>query len=397
MAKFIQQLRYIKVAIFINIRAIASYFIPKKKGYYAFFPILYKREFAGNIKALMLYAAQNHKEIKTVLLSKDKNVIHEAQIHGLNTKDTTFGMMWANLRAEHILVDTSTTGHFRRGKFSLIQLWHGSGFKEVVLQNSHLTNRQRKELELINKKYKIIAATSECDAKKQNISFNSNTAVITGYPRNDVFFGDKSHFIDLKVKYNLDKYDKIIAYIPTFRDLEPLPPFSEDFYRKLQSLLEENNAAFVVKKHPADKFLEIPENLQNIKDLSHEFADVQELLLITDVLISDYSSIITDFALTRKPILIYSYDLEQYMEICRPLYYDIEEVLPQPFIKDENDLLEKLKDESWAKTPEAINSYENFIKTFHQYLDGNSSQRVMEAIKKLSTKNKPNKNNEAHN
>ena len=387
MKGFLEIFRSVRFIIFVYFRATVSYIVPKKKGYYAFFPIQYKREFAGNIKALMVYATQNHKAIKTVLLSQDNNVICEAQAYGLSTKNSLLGIIWAALRAEHIIVDASTTGDFRKGRFSLIQLWHGSGFKEVGIRNKNITKKQRKNLEKINKKYSLIISTSESEAKKQSLSFNSNKVAITGYPRNDVFFDSNNYIDDLKTKYKLEKYSKIIAYIPTFRDTEPTPPFSDKFYQDIQQFLDETNSFFIVKRHPADKFLKVPRNFSNIKDLSHKTSDIQELLLITDILVSDYSSIVTDFALTQKPILIYPYDLEQYKKTCRDMYYDIEEILPQPFIQNENDLLEKLKDDSWVRTPEAIKSYENFVKIFHKYKDGNSSKRVMQAIENLSTEN----------
>lgn len=365
-----------------------SYIIPKKKDYYAFFPTVYtKGEFYGNVKALMSYIAQNHSEIETVLLSLDKGVIQKAQSNDFATKRTILGITWASLRAEHILINTATAGDFRIGRFSIIQLWHGSGFKEVGLLRPDY-KYQVDRLKLNFKKFKLIISTSKSDAKKQNTSFNSTAAVVTGYPRNDLFFQDKSHFNDLKIKYGLKKYNRIISYTPTFRDYKSPTPFSEVFYQNLQSFLEKSNTVFIIKKHPADKFFKFPETFKNIQDLSHKFSNTQELLLITDLLISDYSSIITDFALTKKPILIYPYDLKQYKEKSRPMYYDIEKILPQPFIKDENDLLEKLKDESWMKTPLAINSYENFVQTFHQYLDGNSSKRVMEALQGLSNGSK---------
>lgn len=389
----IRPIRTIRTLGFLYLRGIASYIVPKKKEYYAFYSTLYKNKFAGNVKALMLHITENNKEIKTVLLSLDKDIVFEAKNYGLRTKSTIFGMMWASLRAEHILIDSSKSGDFRWGRFSLIQLWHGSGFKDVGLLH-YITDKQKRKLKKIYRKYNLISSTSESEAEKQNVSFATKNAVVTGYPRNDVFFEDKSHFNDLKIKYNLEEYDRIIAYTPTHREFEPPPPFSKEFYQKLQSFLEENNAVFIVKKHPSDKFLEIPKNFQNIKDLSFKFADVQELLLITDVLISDYSSIATDFALTKKPILIYPYDIVQYREVCRPMYYNIEEILPQPFIKNENDLLEKLKDDSWMKTTEAIQSYDHFIQTFHQYIDGNSSQRVLEAIHNLSGTKGLYKNNE---
>lgn len=359
----------------------ASYFIPKKKNYYAFFPTSYKDNFSGNAKALALYITQNHKEIEVVILSTNKNLRKEAKAYDLKTKETTLGIAWASLRAQYVLID-ATVGNFRYGNFSVIQLWHGAGFKEVGLL-AYITDAQRKKITQICRKYKLVVSTSESEATKQNVSFDTTTAVSTGYPRNDIFFKDKKYINNLRKKYDIEKYKKIISYTPTFRNFETEAPFSKSFWSKLSDYLVEVNALFIVKKHPLDKYLKVPSKFQNIKDMSHKITDVQEFLLLTDVLISDYSSIITDFVLTDKPILIYPYDFELYKQKCRAMYYDIEDIFPKPFVEDEKDLIEKLKNDEWLEDEEYLESYENFKNIFHQNLDGNSSQRVIQEILKI--------------
>ena len=113
---------------------------------------------------------------------------------------------------------------------------------------------------------------------------------------------------------------------------------------------------------------------------------MQVLLLITDVLISDYSSISTDFVLTGRPIFIYAYDLQDYMNNCRSIYYNITEVLPQPFLHTDMELLAAIKDENFSDKPITKASYNKFQTLFHKYLDGNSSNRVVEEVLKLKTK-----------
>src|SRR5699024_10867868 len=130
-------------------------------------------------------------------------------------------------------------------------------------------------------------------------------------------------------------------------------------------------------------YLKIPGHYSNIDDWSEKIDDVQNLLLITDLLISDYSSIVTDFVLTGRPILTYAYDFEVFKQKCRSIYYDLNVILPRPLVKEEEELLEKIKDRHWCSSPQVKSSYENFRKTFHSYLDGDSGRRVMEAILNL--------------
>ncbi|NGX84741.1 CDP-glycerol glycerophosphotransferase family protein [Aequorivita sp. KMM 9714] len=365
---------------------ILSYIIPKRKNYYAFYPLHDTTKFSGNLRAMIFYLIENHKDIDIVVISNNKNVRKELKEIGVKSSALFSAFSWSLLRSEFIFIDASRTTILRDAKVYVIQLWHGVGFKNIALLNDNVNQNAKRILSKFYKKYVLLITSSENDFKKKQESFKSPNIVITGSPRNDVFFSSSSYFEEIKLKYNLKKYSKIISYAPTFRDFKTTSPFSEEFWYLLQKHLEKNNEIFIVKKHPWDKYLDVPKNLANIKDLSKIIADPQELLLITDLLISDYSSITTDFTLTGKPILIYAFDLENYKNNCRSIYYNLEEVLPQPFIFDEDDLLEKIKNETWTTNSIYIESYKKFKRIFHKYNDGNSSQRVMNEVLKLSKK-----------
>src|SRR5699024_1529016 len=141
---------------------------------------------------------------------------------------------------------------------------------------------------------------------------------------------EKNTAQQIKEKYQLSRFSNIITYAPTFRDHETFEPFSSDFWSELNNLMVEKNECLLIKKHPSDKLLKIPNSFSNVQDVSSLIDDMQELLLITDILITDYSSISTDFALTNRPILIYVYDFEPYLATCRKMIYDLEETLPKP-------------------------------------------------------------------
>lgn len=368
--------------LFLSIWATASYIVPKKKGYYIFIPLHDTNKFSGNIKSLILYANSNYDSERINLVCFNKNIRQEARENNIKVISNFLLAFWATLRAEHIIIDASTLA-FSKGNFSLIQLWHGAGFKKLGLLNKNTNDEFKGRLGRHYNKYKLVVSSSESNQKKQNDSFGTTTAKITGLPRNDIFFENKDYFEEIKIKYNIDKYEKIITYVPTFRDFETVAPFSNEFWEQLQNVLNDQNALFVVKKHPWDKYLKIPEGYSRIVDLSNKVSDVQELLLVSDLLISDYSSIMTDFAITSRPILIYMYDYEQYIENCRTLYYDLRKVLPKPYVNDEQDLLEKIKNESWMETEKYKKNYNQFREKFHRYFDGDSSKRVMEEIMKL--------------
>ncbi|WP_026452217.1 CDP-glycerol glycerophosphotransferase family protein [Aequorivita capsosiphonis] len=364
---------------------ILSRIIPKKRNYFVFIPTHDRKNIlSGNSLALLQYIENNHPEIDYALvLLGNKDAVIPKEENGLTVKRNTLSSYWSILRAEHIILDMIVFDPLlENGQFSIIQLWHGTGFKNIVLLTNHTENYIR-VVKNLSPQIKLVVATSESDTIRKNVSFQVENARITGSPRNDVFFKEKDYFRSLRKKYKLENYDKVISYAPTFRDEATTSPFSDNFWKKLNDHLVKNNEVFIVKKHPWDKHLIVPSYYSNIKDYSSIIKDPQELLLITNLLISDYSGIITDFVIMDKPVLLYMYDLDMYLESCRSMYYDLEEILPKPFMYKEEELLERITTNDWMEDKEYKESYNAFKNQFHKYLDGNSSKRVTEEILKL--------------
>lgn len=372
----------IKGTIIIYTLGFFSYLIPKKKNSYAFVSFFDRKKFSGNLKSFLLYVHESHPEIETTYVGNNKDVVKEVEEHNIKTASRPLSLFWTVLRAEHVFIDASTF-FFSVGRFSVVQLWHGTGFKNIALLNRNTKNIIRYYFKKATRKYRIVVCTSESDCKKKGKSFETENVVATGLPRNDELFVDEKVENELLEKYKLERYDKIITYAPTWRDFPTKQPFSEEFWRKLNNYLVQNNSFFLVVKHPYSSFLKIPTAYSNIGDYTKVINDIQEILVVTDFLITDYSSVITDYAIMDKPFLIYAYDLELYIENCRSFGYDLKEVLPNPILKTEDELLEKLIDTSWKNSPEVIEEHEEFKNMFHKYCDGNSCERVMEEVLSL--------------
>lgn len=369
-----------KNQIKILFRKTISYLVPKSKNLFVFIPSHNPKVFSGNIKALIRYIEKNNIDINYRLLAYRPQLQKEAKEFNAKMIQSSIKGLWYTLRANHIVLDATTPD--LKGNFSFIQLWHGTGFKNIGLLNELLSP---KACENIKKQYlncSMVISSAEIDVEKQNTSFDTDTTLITGLPRNDVFFNENRKDA-IREKHDLSNFDYIYSYIPTFRDFNTIQAFSDEFWEQLNTVLIEKNALFLVKKHPWEKLLKIPTNYSNIKDVTDSFSDVQELLVVTDLLISDYSSILTDFSITKRPIIVYSYDFDIYIKTCRSIYYDLEETLPKPFIKTEQELLQKIKDDAWQQNKTYIESYEKFSKTFNFYYDGESSKRVINEMLKL--------------
>lgn len=216
-------------------------------------------------------------------------------------------------------------------------------------------------------------------------SFEYDGPIINkGYPANDIFYEDTSiKEQEIKNKLNIDSDKKIILYCPTFRDYE----VDDNNRKKYTHLLDlekicdnlGNDYIILMRLHYSIlKQLDLSERVKNIIiDLSN-YDDIAELYLISDILITDYSSVFFDFAHSKKPILFYVPDIKKYSSL-RGLYSEVKENLPGPEIYDEDELIQCIKNITDVKK-EYANKYDKFYKKFCGLGHGNASEEVINII-----------------
>lgn len=354
-----------------------SWVIPKKKGLIVFYPIHYKKfRFNGNIKSLFIFMFENLNLLTIRCINVASEEVEEyKQFKGsLLTGKYTLNNIFLLLRAEKIIIDSGINFY---GKFKLYQLWHGTGFKNIGFLNKKNTFIEKLKFKLMSKQLKLVVATSGADKERKIKSFNTSFVEITGAPRNDLLLDKNIIEKDLRSELSLPSDGKIILYLPTFRESRHFSPFSDGFYHDFNTWLSEKNCYFVIKKHPNDNEFELQRNWSNIIDLKNSNYDTQKLLKVSNVLVSDYSGVISDYALLRRPILLFGHDYDEYLKTCRDFYYYPDKLLNRGLIKNENELLLSIK--------EVIINFDNlenedFLKKFHKYIDSDSCKRVSEFI-----------------
>ncbi len=284
-----------------------------------------------------------------------------------------------------------------------IQLWHGVGFKYIelsLLSDKFLRSLNMKEKKLLKKRYPsydLLVTTSDFYAEKvfaPAFGMPIEKVKSLGYPRNDVLYreipGEEIN-TDAKVLEFAKEFKKsggkIVVFAPTFRDLNIKVDMKNVFdYEKLNSFLLKYNIVFIIKGHPLpyveyeiEKAVDMYKNIL-IYDNSK---DVYPLLKITDLLITDYSSIYTDFLHTGRPVLFYPFDYEEYTDLHRELQFDYNEMTPGPKAKNFEELL------NWINhfLVEGKDGFESerkrILNLAFKYKDGNSSQRIFEEIMEL--------------
>ena len=188
--------------------------------------------------------------------------------------------------------------------------------------------------------FDLICAGCEYDYRILPSAFrvNSNRVKITGYPRNDIMLSSsKSDAISRVIrKHQFESEKKIILYAPTYRDYEKdmddafvfNSHISFNLFRKMLG----DEYIMLVRAHGAIE----SNNIHDFVDVS-SYPDVEDLLMMADILITDYSGILFDFSLLDKPIILFPYDLKTYEE-KRGLYVNLETYFPFYKAYSEEDL-----------------------------------------------------------
>ena len=208
----------------------------------------------------------------------------------------------------------------------------------------------------------------------------------SGLPRNDIFF-DKDSDIPGQIRELLDipRQTKIVLYAPTFRDNGSAFPFPD--FIAILNLLERITGrewVFVVRLHPNDLSRSSEIRFCSKVINGSLLSDMQELERAADLLITDYSSVMYDFVLQRKPVVLYTPDLDSYRTHCRnlrPLYDEL------PFVRavSHSELIENLPMLFSRIYQEKVESF--FKKEVLSFDDGLAAKRVVERIHQVISNN----------
>ena len=266
----------------------------------------------------------------------------------------------------------------------LIQLWHACGAFKTFGFTRLGKPKGSPQPTRNHRSYDYVTVSSEYCKKCHSEGFGIPTknVVPTGIARTDVFFDEKykSDFIDKFYSEYPDLKDKkIVLFAPTFRGSVkatanyPMELF--DLNEVCETLGEDyaiiiKHHPFIMEKHP------IPEEYKDrVIDLSDNM-EINDLLFISDVIITDYSSLVFEASLVNVPMLFYAYDLQSYIR-SRDFYFDYKLYVPGKICASLYTLLEAIKNNDFESE-----KIEKFRDMFFDDLDGKSTQRIVDLIYK---------------
>lgn len=279
-----------------------------------------------------------------------------------------------------------------------VQCWHGTPLKRLGCDLEHFDNvlntmkGMKKRYKIEASKFSYFISPSKFASEKFISAWNlkeigkEKIIIEKGYPRNDFLFNYTENDIK-KIKEKLgienDKR-KIILYAPTYRANQheagkgyvykeeiDFEQFKEKFGNEYIVLFRPHY--FIANVFDFDKYKDFVFDVSKIEDIN-------ELYIITDLLITDYSSVLFDFANLKRPMIFYMYDLEHYRDKSNGFYIDLEE-LPGKITKTQEELEKELINiEKEFKYDE---KYKKFNEKYNYLDDGKATKRVLKEILNL--------------
>ncbi len=273
--------------------------------------------------------------------------------------------------------------HRKRKKQFFVATWHGAGIPIKKIGADNPNNINNKPYEHTSKHMNniadiMISGSESCTEIFHRAFLYKKDIINCGYPRNDILVGDLVKYQKkIREEFGIGADEKIVLYAPTYRNGRKLDKYGLDYIEVLEALKQRFGGEWkiLLRLHPSmrEKSKEI-EVGNNVIDGS-EYEDMQELLAGSDVLISDYSSVITEFALTKKPIFLFATDIREYSHE-RDFYCDY---FALPFSVSEDN--EQLKENILGF------SYDNYEKNIEKCFEkfgvreyGNASSAVADII-----------------
>ncbi|WEG73617.1 CDP-glycerol glycerophosphotransferase family protein [Vagococcus intermedius] len=360
-----------------------SKFIPHNKKMIVFESFL-GRQYSDNPKALYEYIKEHYPDYICYWSIDPK---YKDKFNGLDIQTVprlSFKWYWVMLRSKYWISNSRLPlWIFKPKKTVYTQTWHGTPLKKLALDMENIkiagtspaVYKENFVKDARKWDYLISPNAYSTEIFKRCFTFE-NTLIESGYPRNDYLINENTseNIENIKKRLNIPKDKKIILYAPTWRD-----KFSFDLPLSLTNMSKDlgDDYFIIVRLH---YLVTQRPNLVGyedfIKDVT-DYNDISDLYLISDLLVTDYSSVFFDYAILKRPMFFHCYDLDLYKNELRGFYFDFENEAPGPIVRTSEELTQAIR----ASEDESVQvQYHDFYEQFANLEKGISAKLVVEEI-----------------
>ncbi|NEA18391.1 bifunctional glycosyltransferase/CDP-glycerol:glycerophosphate glycerophosphotransferase [Streptomyces halstedii] len=304
---------------------------------------------------------------------------------------TLYSAEWyeALARSRWIVTNTHLPEWFERAEGQyVVQTWHGTPLKRVgrdLEGTPHADAAYMASMPRRSAQWSVLVSPNSFSTPVLRRAFGYTGEVLEcGYPRNDLLYAPDRAKVAAALRQTLGVPEghRVVLYAPTWREDRPRRGgrYALDLALDLDEVrraLGEDHVLLVRRHYLVGG--SVPEDA-TVRDVSRH-PDVTELMLVSDVLVTDYSSLMFDFAQTGRPMLFHTHDLEHYRDTLRGFCFDFENRAPGPLLPTTAGVIEALRDPE-AATAAHRDAYAGFRESFCDLDDGTAAARVVDAMLK---------------
>lgn len=302
----------------------------------------------------------------------------------------SFRYFYYMARSNYFVFNSRQPRYFVKRKGSVfLETWHGTPLKKLVFDMDDVTSASplyKEEVYKQTRAWDYLVAPNRFSADIFGHAFMYDGNMLeTGYPRNDILYrDDKEKLIrEIKDELGIPQDKKVILYAPTWRDDEYYGHAKYKFslmleLDRMRDELEDEYVVILRTHYFIADALDLSEYGGFAFNMS-KYDDIARLYLVSDILITDYSSVFFDFANLRRPMLFFTYDLEKYRGVLRGFYMDVEEELPGPMLFDTEQVIDAIHHIGDIQK-EYAHKYNKFYDKYCAWEDGHASEKVVNAV-----------------
>lgn len=357
--------------------------LPIKKNLWVF-DAYWASQYASNERAMYEYLENKHPEMKSVWALKDTSL--EIPGSGSKVREKSFAYYMTLARAKYLVQNANFPQEYikRPGQIE-VETLHGTFMKTMGFDEPHFaagSRETKRRFAQRNSRWDYIVSPSKFMDFSPFV-FRSRARVIhSGFPRNDRLINDNNveTISSLKRRFNVPLENEVVLYAPTFRQQGGF-----DFRFDIEQFLKRlgDRQTLVVRLHYfVAKEIDFSKYAGRVINAS-QYDNIEDLYLMSDVLVTDYSSVMFDYAVTNKPMIFFAYDLEWYLNPSnRGTYLDYENVVPGPIVEDSTELIDKLSNlESLRLTyADKMTAFRDRFVTYGR--EGDAAENVVETVLK---------------
>lgn len=307
--------------------------------------------FSGNPKYILM-ELKKRTNIKCVVFVNEPTQYEDQHEDIFFVKRLSISYIYWLARAKYVVNNVNYPDFLQKRKGTYhVQTMHGTPLKlmgvDLINKSTYAYKQNLLGLFTRSKRWDLLVSPNSYTSEIFKRVFKYRGEVLEcGYPRNDILVNNvenKNLMNSLKVKLGLDINKKVVLFAPTWRESSSLQDIQESLNMNFETLQESLSDEYVVVlrlHHLVSKSVDITKYKGFLYDLS-KYSDSQELLIASDVLVTDYSSIMFDYLNYKKDIILYLHDYDDYMT-DRGAYFDVRKFSPGNIAYDFDELLEKI-------------------------------------------------------